>query len=215
MNKRSTISSIVYPTRCLSCSESTSQTLLCETCESSIHYIDGEVVSPNLDNRSKQYSVVAYEGPVLNIIHHFKYERERSAEPIVDQWVKRIAHRLNSFDAIVPVPEHWFRYLRRGYNPAAEIARSLSKHVARPILWKALSKGRHTKRQVGLSFEERQINLKNAFQIPRLFADNVEGRRLLLVDDVLTSGTTVNECLKVLRRSKAKRVDVLTLAKTV
>ncbi len=215
MNKRSTISNIIYPTRCLSCSESTSQAFLCKTCESGIHYISGEVVSPNLDNKSKQYSVVAYEGPVLNIIHHFKYEKSRSADSIVDQWVRRIVDRLDPFDAIVPVPEHWFRYLRRGYNPAAEIGRILSKRTRKPVLWKALSKRRHTRRQVGLSFEDRQANLKGAFQRPRFFADEVEGRHLLLVDDVLTSGTTVNECLTVLRRSKARQVDVLTLAKTV
>jgi len=113
-------------------------------------------------------------------------------------------------DAIVPVPLHSRRLLRRGFNQSREIARILSQRTGVPIVQEALVRVRRTVPQMELDRAERSANILGAFAANR---DLVQGRSLLLVDDIMTTGSTLEECAKVLLVSGAARVDVLILAR--
>lgn len=132
--------------------------------------------------------------------------------------IKRISKRLGRLllsldlpetDGIVPVPMTIKRLRERGFNQSLLIARVIAKESKVPLLMDTLLKKKETPPQIGLSAKERLLNLKNAFEVK----GNIKGLRLLLVDDVMTTGATVTECSKVLMKAGAEEVIVLTLAR--
>jgi ComF family protein len=123
---------------------------------------------------------------------------------------------LSDCDLIVPVPLHRWRLLRRGYNQSALLARALAKASGRRFAPDLLQRVRATASQQGLSGDQRRRNVGlNAFRIHPWRRAGLEGRRVLLVDDVLTTGATAGACARVLRRGGASAVDLLTLARVV
>jgi ComF family protein len=114
-------------------------------------------------------------------------------------------------DAILPVPLHRLRLAERGFNQAVDLARPLARVRGVPLLYNALDRVRHTAPQFGLSVPQRRENIRGAFQVPR--PHRVKGRRILLVDDIITTGATVAECAKVLKKAGAAQVAVLALAR--
>ncbi len=117
--------------------------------------------------------------------------------------------RNERIDAIVPMPIHWTRRLSRGFNQSELLARELSRHTGLPVLT-ALQRTRRTRKQSDLTGAQRRRNVKGSFSASR---NHVQGRRVLLVDDVLTTGSTVNEAAAELKRKGALRVAVLTVAR--
>jgi ComF family protein len=117
-------------------------------------------------------------------------------------------------DALVPVPLHWRRLWARRFNQSAALALAISAAARVPVST-ALKRVRPTPQQVGLSRTERAENMQGAFRVPAAAKAEVVGRRLVLVDDVLTSGATVDACARVLLRAGAAAVDVLVFARVV
>ena len=156
------------------------------------------------------YSFGYYEGTLRKMIHHFKYAGiDVLARPLGERMVQALPLDLQ-VDMIVPVPLHWRRRLWRGFNQTELLARPLESRLRVPVV-QALQKSRHTETQASSTPAERRSNLTGAF----VLADSkiVEGKRVLLVDDVLTTGATVTTCSALLRRGGAKSVTVLTLAR--
>ena len=157
------------------------------------------------------YSFGAYEGVLRELIHLLKYGRVRSlAGPLGE----RLASALpldQHFDVVAPVPLHWRRRLARGFNQAALLARAVARRYAAPVS-RALKRRRRTSNQAGLSHAKRRANVSGAFVVRR--PDRVRGRRVLLVDDVMTTGATASACAAALKRAGAAYVAVLTLART-
>jgi ComF family protein len=122
---------------------------------------------------------------------------------------------LSDADALVPVPLHWRRLWMRRFNQAAALARAISATSGVPLLIDTLKRRKATPQQVGLSRSERAANVQGAFRVPAVQRVNVIGRRLVLVDDVLTTGATVDACARALLRAGATRVDVLVFARVV
>jgi ComF family protein len=118
-------------------------------------------------------------------------------------------------DLLVPVPLHRFRLLQRRFNQSALLALAVSRLSGIGIGHDLLVRRRATRRQVGLGAAERWRNLAGAFAVPAERRPLVEGRRLVLIDDVLTSGATAEAATKALRRAGADRVDVLVFARVV
>lgn len=156
------------------------------------------------------YSYGYYEGPLRKMIHHFKYASvDVLAGPLGELMVQALPLDLQ-VDTIVPVPLHWRRKMWRGFNQCDLLARPLESRLRVPVV-QAIRKTRHTETQASSTPGERRSNLTGAFV---LAAENiVEGKRVLLVDDVLTTGATVTACSALLRRGGAKSVTVLTLAR--
>jgi ComF family protein len=153
------------------------------------------------------YSYSAYDGVVRRLIHLYKYERIRSlARPLADLLLRALP-RDERFDCMVPVPLHWMRRWKRGFNQSDLLARKLSRRTGIPVE-RALKRLRRTKVQAGLSNHARRNNMSRAFR-----ARPVAGRRILLIDDVMTTGATATACAQALKKAGAARVALLTVAR--
>jgi len=159
------------------------------------------------------YSAYVFAGPIRDLVHFFKYRRRRYLQSFLGglllDYVRGRADIAPS-DVIIPVPLHWWGYCRRGFNQAIDLAKPLSKHFHIPIMKRNLRRVRHTRRQVGLSRVERRANIKNAFEVSR--PAKLAGKSILLIDDVITTGATLNECARVLKQAGVSRITILTLA---
>jgi ComF family protein len=135
---------------------------------------------------------------------------------MMGRWMARAGRELlTDADAPVPVPLHWRRRLARRYNQSAVLSRAISAICGVPITHGGLKRIRATPQQVGRSRTERADNIQGAFLVPPDHKVEVAGRRLVLVDDVLTSGATVDACTRALLRAGAAQVDVLVFARVV
>jgi ComF family protein len=158
-------------------------------------------------------AVGEYEGTLREIIHALKYSARISlARPLAELMRRRGSDVLENVDFVVPVPLHWRREYHRGFNQAREIAR----HLGPPIL-EALYRSRATRAQVELAADRRRANVAGAFAIRRSWYRrvNIQGKKLLLIDDVSTTGATLESCAAVLREFGASEVCVLTAARVV
>lgn len=162
-------------------------------------------------------SVGLYEGTLRALVHALKYDGRRSlARPLADLMIRYGADVLDGADCVVPVPLHWRRRRRRGFNQAGELAR----HLGVPVVT-ALRRCRPTRPQTGLSAAERRRNVADAFAPARFGgfrrggASSVAGRCVVLVDDVWTTGATADACARMLKQLGAREVRVLTAARVV
>lgn len=156
------------------------------------------------------YCVGAYEGRLRELIHLFKFEQMRQLERPLGRFLRTGLPPEVDFDCLVPTPLHWRKRITRGFNQAELLARALSRSKGIPVL-PALRKTKATVAQSTLSGPERRRNVKGAFRVRN--AATVAEKRILLVDDVYTTGATANACAKVLKDAGAKSVAVLTLAR--
>ena len=160
-----------------------------------------------------------HDGPVRDLIVRFKYRGERHLRRALADWLAEalLDPRIANIpaDALVPVPLHPRRRRERGYNQAEECCRLLARRTGMPV-WPVLRRARYTGTQTLLSREERAKNLSGAFALAGGWATRrrqVEGADLLVVDDVFTSGATVDACARVLLAAGAASVRVLTIAR--
>jgi ComF family protein len=151
-----------------------------------------------------------YDGALRDIVHALKYDRRRSlARPLGILLRERAAHLLADADLVVPVPLHPWRRLRRGFNQADDLARRLGPRVCR-ALWRI----RATPPQTGLGAAERRANVRGAFRIsPFVPAARLRGARVVLVDDVRTTGATLRACATALKAAGAREVRAVTVAR--
>ena len=155
------------------------------------------------------FSFGSYDGALRRLIHVFKYERVDTLAAPLGRLLARALPRDNAHDAVVPMPLHWFRRYRRGFNQAELLAREVALRmdagVVMPLTrsWGA--------RQSGLTNAQRRRNVGAAFKARK--GVDLKGARVLLVDDVLTTGATAAACARALKRAGAAHVSVLTLAR--
>ena len=143
-----------------------------------------------------------------------KYGDRLDLAPMMGCWIGRAGRELLAeADALVPVPLHWRRQWGRRFNQSAMLAAAVSAESGVPIAAGALKRVKATVQQVGLTRAERATNVQGAFKVPEEGRGSVLRRRLVLVDDVLTSGATVEGCARALLRAGAANVDVLVFAR--
>ncbi len=226
----------LYPPTCLACRAATeAHGALCPRCWSAVRFIErpfcerlgtpfeqdlGEgllspqaIADPPVFARAR--AVARFEdGPARKLAHRLKYsDRAELARPIA-RWMARAgADLLAETDLLVPVPLHPLRLWRRRFNQAALLAREVSRASGRPCDVGALKRVKATQSQVGLSRAQRAENVQGAFRVADGAA--VKGAKVVLIDDVLTSGATANAASRVLLRAGASRVDVLVFARVV
>jgi ComF family protein len=161
-------------------------------------------------------AAVCYDEIAKKLVHALKYADRLDLAPTMGRWMANAGRGLLSeADAVVPVPLHWRRQWARRFNQAALLSEIVAKVGGRPVLHGTLRRIKATPHQVGLGKSERAQNVQGAFRVSAEGKAEVSGRRLLLVDDVLTSGATVDACARVLLRSGAAAVDVLVFARVV
>jgi ComF family protein len=162
-------------------------------------------------------AALRYDDGSRGLILRFKHADRADTAPAFGRWLAQSgADLLQEADLVAPVPLHRWRFLRRGYNQAAILARALSRESGVAMVPDLLQRCRATRSQQGLSGRARLDNITaGAFRVHPWHAQRAAGARVLLVDDVLTTGATVSACARVLRRAGAAQVDVLTLARVV
>ena len=155
------------------------------------------------------YSYGSYEGGLRKLIQLFKYGGVRPLTRPFGDFLMQALPREKSFDAIVPMPLHWRRRWSRGFNQAALLAKEVSKRWNVPV-HNVVRRTRATVTQTGLTSAKRRLNVRGAFRV----RGRLDGMRVLLVDDVLTTGASAAACARAMKRAGAAHVAVLTLART-
>lgn len=157
------------------------------------------------------YSYGFYEGSLRRLIQLFKFERVPSLAEPLGRYLVQALPRDQSFDAVVPMPLHWWRRWQRGFNQSELLAREVARRLGVPLVNGALARTRHAPAQSGLSSAARRRNVAGLFRVSGRPA--IAGRRILLVDDVLTTGATAQAAAKALKSAGAAQVAVVTLAR--
>lgn len=225
----SKVLNVLYPSRCPVCegvSDVSYHSPICVSCWSQIKEYSGpscricavpfpseygEVCGQCLKKEppfSKVINFGLYEGVLAEAINHLKFHGIKKLSKPLGRLL--LGFDLPDVDGIVPVPLSMRRLKERGFNQSLLIARVISKEIKAPLLMDSLIKKKETPPQTGLSARERLSNLRNAFDVKEVLRD----LRILLVDDVMTTGATVRECSKQLMKAGAKEVIVLTLARS-
>ncbi|MEW6419379.1 MAG: ComF family protein [Nitrospirota bacterium] len=219
----------LYPSKCPLCvstPDAFNHSPICASCWSKIKRYSGPSCRICAMPFSSEYSDICGQclkkaPPFLKVINYGLYEGvlAEAINQLKFHGVKRLSNPLGRFllslelpqiDGIVPVPLSIKGLRKRGFNQSLLMARVVSKKISVPLLMDILIKKKETPPQIGLSAKERLLNLKNAFEVK----GDVKGLRLLLFDDVMTTGATVTECSKVIIKAGAKEVVVLTLARS-
>ncbi len=162
-------------------------------------------------------SLFDFNASVQNLIHHGKYQGKKNLLYYLGSHFSPLIPKdlFQTIDCIVPVPLHFFRRTKRGYNQADYFARGVIQKRDTNLSYvpNLLQRIKHTKTQTRLTKEERRKNLANAFRVNPQMKPFVSQKRVLLVDDVVTTGSTADLCSQVLLKAQAKSVQVLSLAR--
>jgi ComF family protein len=169
------------------------------------------VAHPPAYNRAR--AVAHYSGAMRTLVHQLKYADRHDARTLLGRWLAEAGRELlPGIDVIVPVPLSRLRLLQRQFNQAAVLAGELSRQTGVPADPLLLIRTRSTRSQVGMTRDQRRRNVAGAFAVLARRRAALRGRNVLLIDDVVTTGATVETCARTLKRAGAARVDVLALA---
>jgi len=228
---------LLYPPTCIACQAATGEPhALCATCWAGIRFIErpycerlgppfsvdlgqpllspAAIADPPVFQRAR--AVAEYDGTASLLVHRLKYnDRMELARALGAMMARAGAELLADADVIVPVPLHRWRLWWRRFNQAMALAQAVSAASGAPCDPFLLARVRRTRRQVGLTKAQRQENLQGAFRVPQDAKARLKGRRVLLIDDVLTTGSTANAASRALLRGGAASVDVLAFARVV
>jgi len=160
-------------------------------------------------------SAFVYDEASSRLVSGFKYaDQLHLLKPLARQLARISTDFLDDVEVIVPVPLHYWRLVQRRYNQSALLAKELAKITSRSYAPELLTRLRFTTPQVGLKRSLRKVNVKGAFGVKVAQQKLVAGKRVLLVDDVVTTGATIEECVKALKNAGASKVYVATIART-
>jgi ComF family protein len=172
------------------------------------------IANPPAYDRAR--AAVRYDEIARALVVGFKYADRLDLAPMMGRWMARAGGELLAdADALLPVPLHWRRLWARRFNQAAALAGTISESCGVPVLHGVLKRVRATAQQVGLSKPERADNVQGAFRVPAEQKAQIAGKRVVLIDDVLTSGATADTCARALLRAGCAHVDVLVFARVV
>lgn len=228
---------ILFPDACLACGRHVARHgTLCARCWPDIAFIEQPLcdvsgvpfahdfgrrmvsadvlANPPLYDRARAACIHA--GAARQLVTRLKYGDRTDLAPWMARFMARAgAELIDEADVIIPVPLHRGRLWRRRFNQAAELARALAATSDLPMAAGALTRQRRTRPQVGLTANQRQVNVRGVFKVPANQEIAVAGRQVLLIDDVLTTGATVEAAAKALKNAGAVSVMVLTFSRVV
>ncbi|HEY3679583.1 MAG TPA: ComF family protein [Bradyrhizobium sp.] len=227
---------IALPTLCVACREPVSGEGVCAKCWAKLSFIAPPfcprlgipfvydpgpellsmeaIANPPAYQRAR--AAVRYDDVARTLVHALKYQDRTDLAPAMGRWMARAGHELlDRADALIPVPLHWRRGWSRRYNQSGALARVIERQSGVKLVSETLRRVRPTEQQIGLSRTERASNVQGAFKVDTDRKADIAGRRVILIDDVLTSGATADACARALLRAKAAQVDVLVFARVV
>jgi len=172
------------------------------------------IAKPPVYDRAR--AVARYSSTMRELIQSFKYHDRHEGVSLFGRWLNKAgAELLDDADLIVPVPLNSWRLWSRRFNQSAMLAHEVGQLARVPVDCSALARVRQTISQVGLSPDQRRRNVAGAFKVPKARAGAIKDKKIVVIDDVITTGATAEACARVLRRAGAARVDVLALARAV
>ncbi len=201
----------VYPPQCAHCGRV--DVVWCAHCQRALIEMPITPLTRHVPPLSQLVASAWHEGVLQSAIHAFKYYNQRDlAQPLAARLVTALAAQHTTFDTVISVPLHAHRQAKRGYNQANLLAHALAEQVGCSLASESLVRTRDTRSQVGLDARARQANVQDAFHAD---AASVASKRILLVDDVCTTGSTLAACAQALYAAGAQQVcaAVLTFAK--
>ena len=236
---RESIINIVYPLQCVCCNRrilsNNGQKYICQGCFSqikknippfcikcgrSLHYVSfgSTALCKECDDRHysfyRAWSACRYEGIIKDLIHMFKYRHRIELriifEQLTEDFLKTFYSAFEKIDYIIPIPLSPTKYREREFNQTYILAEITSEALGKPVLTNVLFRTRNTKPQANLNEQQRIRNIQGCFET--INTNIINSKKILLVDDVLTTGTTVSEAAKILKINSADNVDVFTLA---
>lgn len=226
----------VYPPRCLACGADVDRMggvcavcwkrltfivdPLCARCGLPFDYDPGAgslcgacVGDAPLFDRAR--AALAYDDGSRSILVGLKHNRLHNVATLAEWMMRSGGALVQEADLICAVPLHRWRLLKRGYNQAGLLASGIARGINSKAIPDLLRRDRRTISQGGLSRSGRQRNVRGAFSVSPRWRSRIEGKRILLIDDVFTTGATIGECCRVLRRAGAAQVDVLCAARVI
>lgn len=230
------ISDFIFPKKCFCCGEYIDENYLCYECWKKINFIskpccnicsypfefeeDEEAICGACITAKPEYdkamSIFCYDYSARQIIHKFKYEDKLQ---ILDYLIRLLNNAISPYikniDIITMVPTTKLKLLKRGYNQASLLAMKLAKINQILYLPELLIRKKNNISQVELKKEKRLKNVKNNFSINASYSSLVKGKNILLIDDVITTGATINECSRQIRKLFPNKIFALTIAKTI
>lgn len=212
------IKQFVYPSRCALCDRFLQEDptiRVCGGCEASLKRLESDFNSVHLSTTwfDRARSVFPFEGGIRDALHGLKYEQRFDVINVLSGFLSQEARCMEHCDLIMPIPLHKRRLRTRGYNQAALLARPLAKGLGCALDVRSLVRTKDIGSQVGRELDERLEMVKGIFTVTD--TDKIKGTSILLIDDVITTGATVNECARVLKKAGARSVNVLTVARTL
>ena len=224
---------MALPPRCLSCQEPMAPPGgLCPDCWLAVHFLAEPLCQccgaplaqaqtepcghclPGHSPLSRTRAAMLYDDGSRDLVLHLKHADALAGVPVMARWLQRAgAELLGDADFLIPVPLHWRRLLKRRYNQSAELGRALARLSAVKALPDGLLRTRSTPSQGGLSRHHREANVWDAFAVKDRYRERINGANIVLVDDVLTTGATLEACASVLLDAGAAWVDAVVLAR--
>lgn len=161
-------------------------------------------------------AALAYDDHARRLVLEMKRQGRRDGLPTFAAWMRTAGGAaLVGADVLVPVPLHWTRLAQRGFNQAAWLAQALGRAAEKPVLLEGMRRSRRRRSQAGLSAEGRRRNAAGAYDVPPRARPRLEGKCVVLIDDVFTTGATLSACARALRRAGAAEIGAVTLARVV
>jgi ComF family protein len=231
------IADVIVPPVCLACqARILDHDALCPSCWRTVAFIrpplcdrlgiplpfagpdEGPIVSaaamaePPPYDRARAVAVFDGDGVLRDLVHSLKFADRQEPRRLLGRWLAEAGRDiLKDADLLIPVPLTRWRLMRRQFNQSALLAQEVGRLTGLPMNPLCLVKCRSTPPQVGLTREQRRRNVRGAFSVPSRRAAQIAGRRVVLVDDVITTGATVGACARALRAAGAQRIDVLAV----
>jgi ComF family protein len=216
---------LIYPRTCAACVQSKPVRggIFCINClaglpETNFHQIEGNPFEMHFWGRIPLSAGAAFlffvpDGRTQTLLHNIKYRERSDFAVVIGEFYGRhlrTSERFSAIDAVIPVPLHWKKERKRGFNQSAEFGRGLADTMSTAFLSHGLTRTRYTQTQTKKSRAERVANLKDAFEVTD--PDKIAGQHVLLVDDVLTTGATLEACALACMKVKGVTVSMATIA---